>query len=152
MTYRGIRLEALATDPGAFGSKLAREQAFTEAEWRGRLAARTAFVAFTSGEPTGLAAGIVDDDGVAQLVAMWVRPAARGAGIAGGLIGAVVSWAASTGRPRIRLWVVDGNVAAERAYLKAGFQLTGRRQPVREGEPVMEFEMARATSLPRQTA
>ena len=82
---------------------------------------------------------------------MWVAPEFRGVGLAAALISAVVGLARDEGHRTLSLWVVDGNVAAERAYSKAGFRPTGRRQPVRAGEPAMEFEMALATSRPPRT-
>jgi GNAT superfamily N-acetyltransferase len=83
---------------------------------------------------------------------MWVEPASRGTGLAARLIDVVVGWAAGEGYADVRLWVVEGNVAAERAYAKSGFEPTGRRQPVREGEQAMEMEMARTTSRRAETA
>ena len=79
----------------------------------------------------------------AELVSMWVAPEWRGHGAAAPLIEAVREWAARSRFERLGLWVVEGNLVAEKAYAKAGFGRTGRRQPVREGEPAMEFEMAR---------
>jgi len=96
------------------------------------------------GRPVGLVAGIQAPDGDgAELVSMWVAPEWRGRGAASPLIEAVRQWAARSGFHQLGLWVVEGNVIAEKAYAKAGFERTGRRQPVREGEAPMEFEMAR---------
>jgi GNAT superfamily N-acetyltransferase len=81
--------------------------------------------------------------GSAELISMWVAPAWRGRGVASQLIEAVADWAASEALSEIRLWVVEGNQRAERAYAKAGFQRTGAVQPVRPREPAMEFEMSR---------
>lgn len=147
-TYRQIRLAALATDPYAFGSTLDRAQQMSDAEWKERLETSVFFI----GEMDGAAAGLVGAHhrvGHAELISMWVAPPSRGTGLASRLIDAVIDWAAVAGYDEVRLWVVEGNVAAERAYGKSGFEPTGRRQPVREGEPAMEIEMAAATSRRR---
>ena len=147
-TYKRIRLTALATDPYAFGSTLAREELRPEDEWKTRLITS----AFFLGEVDGAAWGLVGAhrrDEYAELISMWVVPEFRGTGLASRLIDAVLDWAAVAAYDEVRLWVVEGNVAAQRAYAKRGFEPTGRRQPVREGEPAMELEMAVATSRPR---
>lgn len=109
------------------------------------------FVGEHDGHAVGLAIGIDFGEG-AELVSMWVAPEFRGTGLTARLIDAVVDWAASAGYSEIRLWVVEGNAAAERAYAKSGFVATGRRQPHRQGKGEMEVEMARATSRPRRSA
>jgi GNAT superfamily N-acetyltransferase len=92
----------------------------------------------------GTAGGIADPTGqFGELVSMWVVPPWRGKGVGARLIEEVAGWAASIGFREVRLWVVDGNHVAERSYARSGFARTGRRQPVRPGEPAMEIEMAR---------
>lgn len=91
----------------------------------------------------GLAGGLQTEEGGAELVSMWLAPAWRGTGVAAALIEAVADWARKSGFESLGLWVVEGNLRAERAYAKSGFERTGRAQPVREGEPPMELEMAR---------
>jgi len=150
-TYKRIRLDALRTDPSAFGSTLAQAMELPDVEWQARLERSHMFVGEVVGEAAGLAGGL-RRDGFVELISMWVAPQSRGTGLAAMLIEAVVAWAAGEGYPEVRLWVVEGNAAATRAYEKSGFAPTGRRQPVREGEPAMEVEMARATSRPRRSA
>src|SRR5580692_5995 len=78
---RDVRLSALAEAPYAFGSTYAREAAFTEERWRGRIGERS--VTFFAHDdpavpaPDGLARVYVED-GTADLVSMWVRPSSRG--------------------------------------------------------------------------
>jgi GNAT superfamily N-acetyltransferase len=146
--YKHIRLRALATDPAAFSSTFAREENRADDEWRARLARSAVFIGEVDGAEVGLVGGIHLAGGI-ELVSMWVAPGARGSGIAARLIEAVTGWASDAGHEQVRLWVVEGNVAAEKAYAKSGFALTGRRQPVRDGEPAMEQEMVRATSSPQ---
>src|ERR1700728_3099925 len=81
-TLRDVRLAALREAPSAFGSTYAREAAFTEEPWRGRISDRSVtYFAYLpeNPEPAGLAGVFVEDD-VADVVSMWVRPAARGRG------------------------------------------------------------------------
>lgn len=132
--FRELRLRALTADPDAFGSTLDQEQALTEVDWRGRLGRRAQFVVRDGGRTIGTAGGIVID-GDAELVSMWVEPEARGSGVAGRLIDAVVAWAGSAGHAQIDLWVSVDNTRAQQCYLRQGFVPVGETQPVRDDDP-----------------
>ena len=114
-----------------------------EENWRERLARRPQFAAELDGEIVGTAAGIATDEGNAALISMWVAPNARGQGIGARLVSAVLDWAKGEGYTSVTLWVTDGNLAAERLYLRCGFTRTGAVQPVHPGEPRAESEMSR---------
>jgi hypothetical protein len=64
LRLREVRLRALADAPTAFGSSLAREQAFAESTWHERAADgaagsdRVTFVAEEAGRLVGLATGV----------------------------------------------------------------------------------------------
>jgi RimJ/RimL family protein N-acetyltransferase len=128
---REIRLAALLDAPEAFATRYAEAAARDDARWRSD-AARGAgtesatFVAVDDGRLVGMAGGW-SGDGTARLVQMFVRPEARGTGLAGELVAAVAAWARELGFGRLELGVVEGNDAAERAYARCGF--------VRVGEP-----------------
>jgi GNAT superfamily N-acetyltransferase len=156
-TLRAVRLAALADAPYAFGSTLAREQAFTETDWRGRLAmaGTLSAVAFLAEEPVGLIGAIPTVETTApttapkgvettmttvMLVAMWAHPAHRGRGIGDALVTDVVRWAAETGWSRVVLRVADGNVAARGLFLRHGFVPTGIRTPL-ESDPRVGTEL-----------
>ena len=126
---RDVRLAALADAPDAFESSLAREQALPEADWRGLVRAGGQRLAWLGDAPVGLARGTVHGD-EHHLVGMWVSPAARGYGVAAALVRSVVDWAHSVGAPRLFLWVVGDNTAAQALYRRAGFAPTGRTQPL----------------------
>lgn len=138
-----MRLAALQDAPYAFGSKYEWEIVKPEESWRTRLAARAQFLAELDGKPLGTAGGIASDDGNAALISMWVAPSGRGQGVGDRLVGAVLDWARSEGYPGIRLWVTEGNHAAENLYRRCGFTRTGAEQPVSPDDPRTEFEMAR---------
>lgn len=147
--YRDLRLTALRDSPWAFASTLAREQQFTEDVWRRRLSANCTVVAFRRSsrgeggeEPVGIAVGHAGEGG-AELFSMWVAPEARGSGAADALIGEVCRWAEEEAHVTLALWVVTGNDVAERVYARNGFLRTGRVQPGREGEGMLEHEMIR---------
>jgi GNAT superfamily N-acetyltransferase len=141
--YREIRLRALADAPAAFSTSVADAARWTETEWRARVSGRTTFVADDDGSLVGLACGIAaDQPDAAELISLWVEPAWRARGVGGQLVEAVAAWAAGEGVSYLRLWVADGNGAAERLYRRHGFRRTGERQPLGTGGRT-EFAMER---------
>jgi len=130
-TMREVRLAALADSPDAFGSTTARETAFPEAEWRRRIRGSPPFVAWEGDEPVGLA-GVKQNRATNadewELVGMWVRPDARGGGVADKLVSAVVDAVKAEQADCLTLWVADGNARARGFYTRFGFEPTGARQ------------------------
>ena len=142
---RKVRLDALRTDPDAFGSTLEREEGRPDEDWVRWLSGRSAmFVAENVGEPVGLAGGIVDDEQAdrAVLVSMWVAPGSRNQGIGRALVSAVVDWATQSGKHRIELLVIEGNAAAIALYENCDFALTGDRER-RDRDGATELLMSR---------
>jgi GNAT superfamily N-acetyltransferase len=134
--YQALRLEALADAPWAFGSTLAREQAFSEADYRIRLSQRAQWAARVDGEFVGTVGGMfIDDSETPDLISMWVRPDGRGRGIGDLLVRTVLDWAREQGCDRVHLWVTDGNDTAERLYARNGFARTGETENIRPEEP-----------------
>lgn len=133
-TYRAVRLAALAEAPFAFGSTLADERTLSAGDWRARLAARAQFVVRQQRDVVGTVGGVVED-GVAELVSLWVHPTWRGRGVGDLLVQAVVDWASAEGFPEVRLWVATGNAPAERLYARHGFVRTGQTQLVTPDDP-----------------
>ncbi|MBD0671285.1 GNAT family N-acetyltransferase [Streptomyces sp. CBMA156] len=87
---------------------------------------------------------VVEVDQV-HVVGVYVRPRARGTGLAGELIRTVQEWAWSLTEPRIervRLFVHEDNARAEAMYLKAGFERTGVALPVPGDRTRRETELA----------
>jgi ribosomal protein S18 acetylase RimI-like enzyme len=145
---RDVRLAALADAPGAFAMTLAAEAGQPEAEWRARIGALPWFLGFRDGQPAGMVAALPPRDGPGRspdeawhLVSMWVRPAARGAGLADLLVGAVIEHARQAGAGRVTLWVAVGNDRARGFYQRMGFTPTGRRQQYpRDGAAALDEE------------
>jgi GNAT superfamily N-acetyltransferase len=132
-TWRDLRLRALAADPDAFGSTLAREKAYDEATWRAR-ASGLAVLGWVDGVPAALGGGIEVRPGVVQVVAMWTDPAYRGHGLASAVLDVVVRAARADGH-RVLLEVARGNDRARTVYERYGFVPTGESDPIRPGSP-----------------
>jgi GNAT superfamily N-acetyltransferase len=142
--WRDVRLAALEEAPNAFASSLARELAFGEEIWRGRMSGPGVHVmSFASQKPTGIAATFVPDPSPApELVSMWVEPVWRTRQVGTALVREVLAWACENGYGEVRLWVVDGNTAAVRLYENTGFVLTGQSQPHPTDPQTTEVRMA----------
>ena len=119
---RTQRLRALADAPLAFGSTLAREEAFADDVW-GERATRGAagedqvtYVAEDGDRWLGMATGLVDGQDASRLdlVGMFVEPAARGRGVGAALVEAVVGWARARGA---RARSISGSTTTNQAAL-----------------------------------
>jgi ribosomal protein S18 acetylase RimI-like enzyme len=143
---RDIRLSALADTPSAFGSTYAREVGFGEPQWRGRISDRSvtffAHVDPAVPAPVGLA-GVYVEDGVADLVSMWVSPSVRGQRVGEALVEAAARWAAAHDFAVLFLWVTESNTAARRLYERCGFTETGESQPLPSDPARPEIQMRR---------
>src|SRR5215468_8725084 len=122
---RALRLHALADAPMAFGSTLAREEAFTDEVWRERAKRsaagedRVTYVAEDNDRWIGLVSGIKeipDDTRQARfaLTSMFVASSARSRGVGTALVDAVTGWARERGAARMYLDVTVTNGGAIR--------------------------------------
>ncbi|MEU5786723.1 GNAT family N-acetyltransferase [Micromonospora purpureochromogenes] len=128
--WRELRLAALAEAAYAFGSQLADWQGEGDREerWRGRLAIPGScnIIAMLDGQPVGMASGVpTDQDGVVELISMYVAPVGRGRSVGDHLVRAVEQWARLVGAETLRLAVVEGNRNASALYQRNGFRDTG---------------------------
>jgi ribosomal protein S18 acetylase RimI-like enzyme len=126
--FRDIRLEGLRRDPDAFSSTFEDESAKSLAFFAGRLAASSVFGAFRGAELLGVAGFYVQPGPKhghkGTLWGMYVRPRARGGGIAAMLVEAVVEHARARVE-QIQLTVISENLAARRLYERFGFDEYG---------------------------
>jgi ribosomal protein S18 acetylase RimI-like enzyme len=123
-TWRELRLAALEEAPYAFGSQLADWVDAEEERWRVRLELPGSrnFVAVVDGTPVGMASGVrTEENGVVELISMWIAPAGRGRGIGDQLMAQVEHWARDAHAHALQLSVADGNDQAHALYLRSGF-------------------------------
>jgi RimJ/RimL family protein N-acetyltransferase len=122
--YREIRLEALKKDPEAFGSTFERESEQPLSWFEAIVNDRDIFGAFLEGALAGIA-GYAAQQGSKQahkalLWGMYIRPAARNAGLGKKLVTSVLDHA--RGRVEmVQLTVVSENETARRLYAGMGF-------------------------------
>ena len=142
---RALRLKALAHDPLAFGSTLARESKFPDEQWKERVAnaassnAGATFVADSGASGLIGMAGIAFFGGEWHVWGMWVGPEHRRKGLGGRLLDAGLRWwrTVAPGQP-IRLDVNPRQGDAVRLYESRGFRRTGVSSPLghTEGETI----------------
>lgn len=127
--YRVLRLEGLRLHPTAFASAVEEEQEQPLAWFASRLAGGCAFGGEIAGELAGIASLVFSTRAKlrhkAALAGVYVRPDARGTGLARDLLAAVLDHAA--GRVEaVRLGVSAANPVALQLYLRHGFVEYGR--------------------------
>ena len=122
--YRSIRLEGLNSNPEAFGSTFEAELDKPLAWFFDRLSKTQIFGAFAGPEILGVAGFAIRNTEKERhkglLWGMYVRPAARGSGVARRLVEAIIEFARSRVE-LIQLSVVMGNEPARRLYTRLGF-------------------------------
>jgi GNAT superfamily N-acetyltransferase len=151
---RAFRLHALADAPMAFGSTLAKEEAFSDDVWHDRAAGaaagvdRITFIAEQEGRWLGLATGLLggpddSDDSFPTLVGMFVDGSARRRGIGADLVENIVRWVQDRGYATLVLWVTSNNEAAVELYRQCFFRPTGATRPLSHSPTHAELEMMR---------
>jgi len=137
--YCELRLEGLKNHPEAFSSSWEDESGKSAEWWAERLEATTVFCGWICDSPLLGVAGFRGHAASklrhkAVLWGMYVRPAARGTGLAARLVQRVIEHA----RPlveEISLAVVASNIAGKRLYTAAGFEPYGiERRALKVGE------------------
>jgi GNAT superfamily N-acetyltransferase len=149
--YRALRLHALRDAPDAFGSTLAREEAFPDDEWLQRLAraaespTELPLVVEDDARPIGLAWARIDPDeaDVAELYQVWVDPAHRRCGVGRLVIDSTLDWARASGVRQVVLSVALGPGSALEFYHRLGFVAVGVPTPLRSGSTSQKQMMLR---------
>jgi ribosomal protein S18 acetylase RimI-like enzyme len=130
--YRALRLEALRTEPQAFGSDYASNLQRSESSWRERLeeseAGEKGWIRFArrGDQLVGMLGGYVseDDPAVVDVISMYVQPAHRGQGISKQLMSALLHTLSQHSQfERARLTVNIKQTAALKLYTSFGFEI-----------------------------
>ena len=152
--YREMRLEGLKTHPDSFGASWEDEIEEPDSWWTGRLESNTVFGGWIGNSPLLGVAGFYVPHASKQrhkgvLWGMYVRPDARGTGLAASLLQHVIAHARLQVE-EIRLTVMASNDAARRLYSAAGFQPYGlERRALKVGD-VYYDDMLMALPLQRE--
>jgi GNAT superfamily N-acetyltransferase len=140
--WREIRLHALRDAPDAFGSSLEREEAYSESDWRERLAFGPSWIAVVDGRDVGIiCGGQHHSSDIPWVYATWVEPSVRGSGVAESLRAVVVEWARESGASSLGLDVADRAPRARRFYERNGFVIGERTFPMPRDPSITLFEM-----------
>jgi len=86
------------------------------------------FIARAGGQPAGCG-GVAFFDGFAEVKRMYVRPEARGRGVADAILARLVTEVSAAGLPLLRLETGTQQQAAIRFYQRAGFRICGAFEP-----------------------
>ena len=146
--FRDIRLLALKSSPGMFGTTHAQAAARTEADWRTLLAPeqQQIFGLFDGDKLIGIS-GVFksrDEEATARLVMHFILPEYRGRKLAAFFYEAGIDWARQRKFRRITVAARESNAPSLAAMRAAGFEQTGRQHhtwPDGASEDELWFEM-----------
>ena len=122
-------MEALKSDPPAFGSAFEEETVFTEDEWKRRI--QNTLFAMSDGAPIGMIACLFNDrpktKRIADIVGFYVSASHRGQGVGTKMLERALSVIRSKKRiVKVKPAVNPEQRAAVRLYRRTGFVVTGR--------------------------
>ena len=130
--YRSVRLAALRESPEAFVATAEDEASYDEDFWRERMRRSARLVAERDGEAIGVVSvGSAKEDKTAgELFGLWVRPEARGSGVATTLVRQGARLATERGQSHLVYWVGTENGRAVAFASGMGFRPTDYRRPM----------------------
>jgi GNAT superfamily N-acetyltransferase len=128
--YRSVRLAALRESPEAFAATAAEEEAYDEDFWRERMRRSARLVAERDGEAVGVVSvgWARADTAAGELFGLWVRPDARGTGVATTLVKEGARLATDRGQSHLVYWVGTENGRAVAFASGIGFRPTDYRR------------------------
>jgi lincosamide nucleotidyltransferase A/C/D/E len=123
--YAGLMPDAVL-DAMDIGANLARDWSFVSSPPTAR---HGVLVAGEPGSVVGIAVmgPEADDDDVAVIYRLYMDPTAYGLGIGARLLAEATEWLQQRDYKQLTLWVLDGNVRAQRFYEREGWQCDGTR-------------------------
>lgn len=145
--YKELRLEALRTDPDAFGATYESNLQRPDEWWKGIMEAalhdpkRALFFAIEDERLVGMGGAYPEENpAYVDVVGMYVTPGRRGQGIARALLRAVVD---KVEAEEVRLCVNADQIAAVRLYESFGFVTIAETLLTRaDGTPYIQLYMA----------
>ncbi|HLS49841.1 MAG TPA: GNAT family N-acetyltransferase [Actinomycetaceae bacterium] len=150
-SHRDLRIHMLTESPDAFWGRVDDVRGLGEADWRAAVSGDILYLQArdASGAALGTLGVLPDGERDVHLIAMYVRPTARGGGVGDLLLDASAVLALEIGRPRQLLEVAADNTVAIRLYERHGFTVLARAAARPEGgeEPLtMVRELPEALS------
>ena len=128
-----MRLEALRSEPAAFSSSYEETLAWSDDDWRRRLANdhRLHLLAKVQNRPVGIVGGYLGsdegDESVAVVFGMYVTREHRGRGIGRLLLTSLIDRLSAFPQiSTIRLWVTQTQDPARALYESMGFRIVGK--------------------------
>ncbi|MBN1151534.1 GNAT family N-acetyltransferase [candidate division WOR-3 bacterium] len=127
--YRNIRLDAMKESPMAFSTTYQDAQKRDDRTWKEQVhsavsgSERCTYLAFDGDKAIGVASIYgTDEEGVGELIQVWVSPDYRGTSTAFDLIKTVLDWASRENYKSILAIVRKDNEKAVNFYIKFGFE------------------------------
>lgn len=135
--YRDLRLEALRSDPPAFGSSYDEEELLAEVKWKRRM--ENVLFALSEGKPVGMIVYVFGERlrtrHVANIYGVYVTAGHRGEGVGTRLLERALRLIQKNKEiVKVKLAVNPEQLAAVKMYGRAGFVIAGRmRKEVKIG-------------------
>jgi L-amino acid N-acyltransferase YncA len=142
---KSVRLQALRDAKTAFVSSV-DEAVSSEEEWRARFENSIWVVAREGDETVGLARSLRGADrpvSERHVESVWVAPRHRRSGTTRALVEQLADLERSNGVTELRVWVIEGNDSARRAYERLGFESTGEVKQLDDGSGRVEERLRR---------
>ncbi len=126
--FRELRLEALKSDPSAYGSSFEEEDKLAEKEWRRRI--KSTLFALSDDRPVGMIVYVFDQGlksrHIAEIYGFYVSAGHRGEGVGTRLLERALSLIRKNKRIiKVSLGVNPEQRAAVKLYKRAGFVVSG---------------------------
>lgn len=135
LRLKEVRLFALQDSPDSFLSSYEREKDYSRDRWLAEFE-RGDWHVGTIGQRIVSFLGVTREPNMPSeecyLEYLWVSQDRRRIGIASHIVTVALERLGESGVTTAFLWVLNGNDAAVRLYLKLGFSSTGLRQPLAE--------------------